>query len=174
MVGAGVGGGVLPDGVVGVSVGVVDAGLDGVLLGVVAGLVPEVGPAVPLGWAEGLVDAFLLGVASWLPDTPGFAAAPGLVAPPAGWELRAEPADELGDGSRPRVGWPVAGVVAGCWFAVGAPVNAPETSSATRPALARTPALTARAADLRRCGGFGWPASVGSDMRGGTFHSSDR
>ena len=165
MVGAGVGGGVLPDGVVGVSLGVVD----GVLLGVLAGVVR----ALLLGWAEGLVDAFLLGVAPWLPDAPGFAAPPGLVAP-ALLEARAAPADELGDGSRPRVGVLLAGVPAGCWFAVGAPVNAPETSSATRPALARTPAPTPRAAALRRCGGLGWPASVGSDMRGGTFHSSDR
>jgi hypothetical protein len=62
---------------------------------------------------------------------------------------------------------PVAGGPAGCWFAVGAPVNAPETSSATRPALATTPAPSAMAVALGRCGGFGWPASVGSDMRGG-------
>ena len=120
MVGAGVGGGVLPDGVVGVSLG---AGLDGVLLGVLDGVVPEVGLAL-VGWAEGLAEAFLLGVLLRLPDAPGFAAPPGLVAPPAGREARTDPADELGDGSRPRVGLPVVGVPAGCWFAVDAPVNA--------------------------------------------------
>ena len=79
MVGDGVG--VLPDGVVGVSLGTEP---DGVLPGVVDGLVPEVVPAdaVLLGWAEDFVDGFLLGVV--LADAPGFAAPPGLVAPPAG------------------------------------------------------------------------------------------
>jgi hypothetical protein len=141
--------GVLPAGVVGVSVGVV-AGLDGV----VDGLVPEVLPAdaVLLGWAEELVDGFLPGVV--LADAPGFAA-PGLVAPPAGWVARAVPVDELGNEIRPTVGMLFVGVPSGCWFAAGVPVNAPETSTATSPALARTPAPSATAVALRRCGGFG-------------------
>jgi hypothetical protein len=149
LVGDGVG--VLPEGVVGVSLG---AELDGVSLGVVDGLVPEVVPAdgVPLGWPEELVDGFLLGAV--LAGALGVAAPLGLVAPLAGWEVRAV-ADPLGNDIRPTVGMPVVGVSAGCWFAVGVPVNAPETSSATSPALARTPVPSAMAVALRRCGGFG-------------------
>jgi len=144
--------GVLPDGVVGVSLG---PELDGVLLGVFDGLVPEVVPvdAVLLGWAEDFVDGFLPGVV--LADAPGFAAPPGLVAPPPGWVARAVPVDELGNVIRPTVGMPVAGLPPGCWFAAGVPVNAPETSRATSPALPRTPAPSAMAVALRRCGGFG-------------------
>ena len=138
--------GVLPAGVVGVSVGVA---------GVVDGLVPEVWPAgaVLLGWAEELLDGFLPGVVP--ADAPGFAAPPGLVVPPAGWVARAVPVAELGNVIRPTVGMPVAGVPSGCWFAAGVPVKAPETSTATSPALARTPAPSATAVALRRWGGFG-------------------
>jgi hypothetical protein len=150
--GDGLAGGVLFAGLLGVSLG---AGSDGALLGVVDGAVPEVGRAVALslGWAEDFVDGFLLGVVP--ADAPGFAAPPGLVAPPAGWVARAVPVAELGNVIRPTVGMPVAGVVPGCWFAAGVPVNTLETSTATSPALPRTPAPSAMAVALRRCGGFG-------------------
>ena len=137
--------------------------------------VEPAGELVP-GCADGLVDGFFPpGVAFGL-VAPGVATVPGLLAPPPGLDVRAAP-DALCDGTRLAAGVPVVEVPAGAWIEAGAPVNAPETSSATRPALATTAAPTATAAATRRrwlpggCPGPGGP--VGSDMRGGTFHSSE-
>src|SRR6267378_366775 len=120
---------------------------------------PELG--VPLGPVVGELDGGPLGappLGVGLAVT-GVAAALGSAEPP-GPDVRAAP-DALCAGT-----WP-AGVLAvedpaGAWFAAGVPVNAPETSSATRPALATTAALTATAAPARRRGfPCGWPGCPG-------------
>ena len=90
-----------------------------------------------LGWADGLVDGFLPPVVD---RGPAVAALLGPAAPPG--------ADVLGAPDEPCAGvWPVAGAPAvavpdGDWFAAGVLLNAPETSSAPRPAAANvaTPA----------------------------------
>jgi hypothetical protein len=157
---------------------VVGAPDDGAPVGV-PGALPlgvELAGALVRGWADGLVDGFFppgvaFGlVAAWVAVVPG----------PAGPEVRAAP-DALCDGTRLAAGVLAVEGPAGAWFAAGVPVNAPETSSATRPALATTAAPTATAAPVRRrgfpcgspggCPGPGGP--VGRDMRGGTFHSSE-
>lgn len=161
---------------------VIDVGNDGVGLGaVLVGVgdgVPPVGPEeLPLGRADGLPDGFAAPLAAaGLPDVPG-AVVPlaGLAMPLAGAEGVA-PFDELGDGTLPKVGALVVGVPAGPWFAAGVPLNAPDRSSARRPALAATAAPTATAVPFRRCGGLGWNArdgSAGRDMRSGMRHSSE-
>lgn len=135
----------------------------------------ELGGALVRGWADGLVDGFFPpGVACGL--VAAWVAAP---LGPAGPEVRAAP-DALCDGTRLAEVAAVEGP-AGAWFAAGVPVNAPDTSSATRPPLATTATPTATAVPARRRGfPCGWPGGcpgpggpVGRDMRGGTFHSSE-
>jgi hypothetical protein len=103
------------------------------------------GELVP-GGADGLADGFLL--ARGL-DTAGVAGAVGPAAPPTGPDVLAAP-DAFCDGIRLRPGAPVVEDPAGSWFAAGVPLNAPETRSATRPALARTAAPAASAPARRR------------------------
>jgi hypothetical protein len=134
--------------------------------------------ALVLGRPEGLADGSLPpGVAVGLVPA-GVATVLGPAAPP-GPDVRAAP-DALCDGVRPVVEVPAVEGPAGPWFAAGEPLNAPETSSATRPALATATAPTATAAPPRRrwlsrgWPGCPWPGGpVGSDMRPGTFHSSE-
>jgi hypothetical protein len=172
-----------------------DEGL-GVPLGLVAGEVdgdplevpppgvpdpPPLGVELVPGRPEGLADGFLPpGVVFGL-AAPGVATVLGPAAPPAGPDVRAAP-DALCDGVRPVLEVPAVEGPAGTWFAVGEPLNAPETSSATRPALAA--AATPTATTRRRGFPCGWPGCpwpgcpgpggfVGSDMRGGTFQSSE-
>jgi hypothetical protein len=163
--------------VLGVPLGEVDGAVDGALLGV--GVLDALPLAVGLagelvaGWPEGLADAFLPGRVVAEPDAPGVVVPAGTVPPLAGPDARA--ADALGDGIRLVVG--VAGVegAARSWFASGVLLSAPETSSATRPALATTAAPIAKAPARRRWGRSGGPAGAtpaGGDMRSGTFHSS--
>lgn len=132
-----------------------------------------------VGRADGLFDGFFPPAVAFEFVAPGVATVLGPV-PPAGPVVRSAP-DVLRVGTWPVVGAPVVEDPAGAWFAVGAPLNAPETSSATRPALAKSAAPTATAAPVRRRGlgrgaGPGCPSRgggpVGSDMRCGTFHSS--
>jgi hypothetical protein len=138
---------------------------------------PPPGVELVLGRPEGLADGFLPGVAFGL-VAPGVATVLGPAAPPAPPDVRAAP-DALCDGVRPVLEVPAVEGPAGAWFAVGEPLNAPETSSATRPALAATAAPTATAVPRRRWFPRGWPGCpwpggpVGRDMRGGTFHSSE-
>lgn len=108
--------------------------IDGVLVGGVLdpplGVLPPVGLAGELvpGWADGLVDGFLPPVAArWL-----VAALLGRTLPLAG-------ADVPDEGTWLVAAPPVAEFRGDIWFAAGAPLNAPEASSAT------SPALTARA-----------------------------
>ncbi len=114
-----------------------------------------------LGRVEGLVACFLLAGAAGGLVAPGAGAVLGPAAPPAGPDVRAAP-DALADGTRLALGAPFAGDPAGGWFAAGEPANAPEASSATRPALAATAAPAAMTAARRRFppGWFphGWPA----------------
>jgi hypothetical protein len=182
-----VGDGEAPAGELGVPVGLdVGGALDGdPLVGPPLGepdvppLGDELAGAPVLGRAEGLLDGFFPpGVPVGLVAA-GVAAVLGPAAPPTEPDGSAAP-DALCDGTWPDAGAPVVAGPAGAWFAAGAPVNAPETSSATRPALARTAAPTATAAPARRrwfpggCPGCPGPAGpVGTDMRGGTFHSSE-
>ena len=130
-----------------------------------------------LGWADGLVDGFLPPVVARVPVAPLVAARSGRAAPP-GADVRDAPCDGLW----PVAGAPVVAVPAGDWFAAGVPLNTPETSSATRPALAAaaTPAaITPARLRWFGCGWSGWPwpggpgGTAGSDMRGGTVHSSE-
>lgn len=131
-----------------------DASLGDVPLGAVDGVPPDAGPACePLpGRPEGLADDFSPGFAAWPPDVAG-AVPPGLATPPAGMDVR----DAFADGTLPRAGLPVAGDPSGSRLAAGVPLNAPETSSATRPTLATTTAPAAKAPAFRRCGDLSWP-----------------
>jgi hypothetical protein len=161
-------------------VGLVEGAPDGVPLGVPDAPPPgvELVGAPVLGWADGLVDRLPPGVAFGLVTT-GVAAVLGAT-PPAGPVVRTVPG-AVCDEPPAVLGAPVVEDPAGAWFAVGEPANAPETSSATRPAPATATAPTATAAPARRrgfpCGGRpGCPGPggpVGRDMRGGTSHSSE-
>ena len=113
---------------------------DGVLVGGALdplGVLPPAGLAgepVP-GWADGLVDGFLPPfVARWL-LVPVVAALLGRTPPRAG----ADVLDAPDEGTWLVAAPPVAEFRGDIWFAAGAPLNAPEASSAT------SPALTARA-----------------------------
>lgn len=182
-----VGDGEAPAGELGAPAGLLGGALDGdPPLGPPVGepdvppLGDELAGALVLGRAEGLFDGFFpLGVPVGL--VAAGVAVLGPAEPPMVPDGSAAP-DALRDGTWPEAGTPVVAGPAGAWFAAGSPVNAPETSSATRPALARTAAPTATAAPARRrfpggcpgcpgCPGPGGPA--GTDMRGGTFHSSE-
>jgi hypothetical protein len=112
------------------------------------GDVPAAG-ALVAGCADGLFDGFFPCVACW-PVAAGVAAVLGPAVPPGADVLPAP--DARSDGIRPVVGAPVVEDPAGDWFAAGEPANAPETSSATRPALAAAAAPTAIAAPARRRG----------------------
>ena len=150
----------------------------GVSDGLPLGLVPA-GELV-VGWADGLFDGCLPPGVAFEPVAPGVATVLGLV-PPAGPVVPTAP-DAVCDGTWPVDGAPVVEDPTGAWFAAGAPLNAPEMSSATMPALAKRAAPTVTAVPVRRrglgCGagpGCPWTGGgpVGSDMRGGTFHSSE-
>jgi hypothetical protein len=119
--------------------GLVEAGPDGDPLGLLDRL-PPVGLAGEpvLGWADGLVDGFLPPVVARGLVAP-VVAAPGPAAPPADAGVRDAPSDGL----RAAAGAPVVAVPVGDWLAAGVPLNTPETSSATRPALAAAAAPTA-------------------------------
>jgi hypothetical protein len=184
--GEGTGNEVSPGPELGVLAGVAGAEPDGEPLGapllgappVEAGgaALAEVGLAVELllGWAEGLADGFLAVAVARLPGVPGVVPA-GLVTPPPALAPPAVP-DEAGLGTRVRAGLPVAGGLAGACFPAGALLNTPETTSATRPTVATTAAPAAMTPVFLRRGGFCWLACdgrVGSDMRAGTFHSSE-
>jgi hypothetical protein len=176
---------------VGVPLGLVADEVDGdplevLPLGAPDPLPPRVGLAGEpvLGRPVGLADGFLPpGVVFWLVAA-DVATLLGLAAPPPGPDGRAVP-DALREGV-----WLVAEMLAvegpaGVWCAVGEPLNAPETSSATRPTLATAAAPTATAATPRRRGfPCGWPGCLGSgchgsgglvgcDMRGGASHSPE-
>lgn len=150
-------GDVRPEVELGVPPGVVGGGLDGVPpgdvpLGVVDGVPPDVG--LPDELPPGLfVDDFLPGFV--LPGVPEAPAPPGAVTPLAGWVPRDEPDDEVGDGMRLSAGLLLAGDPTGSRFAAGAPLNAPETSSATRPTPATAAAPTAIVPFFRRREGPG-------------------
>src|SRR3984893_7529271 len=123
-----------------VPLGLVEAGPDGDPLDPPPGLLdplPPVGLAGEpvLGRADGLVDGFLLPVVARGLGAP-VCASPGRPAPPADAGVRDAPSDGLS----PVAGAPVVAVPAGDWLAAGGPLNTPETSSATRPALAATAA----------------------------------
>ena len=90
-----------------------------------------------LGWADGLVEGFF---AACVLVAPVVAALLGPAAPLAGADVR-DTLDEPGEGPVPVA--PLVAVPAGDWFAAGVPLNAPETSSATRPALATAATPTA-------------------------------
>jgi hypothetical protein len=126
-------------------------------VGVRDGLPPGLVPAGELvvGWADGPFDGFPPGVAFEL-VAPGVATVLGLV-PPAGPVVRTAP-DAVCDGTWPVDGAPVVEDPTGAWCAAGAPLNAPETSSATRPALAQRAAPTVTAVPVRRRG----PGGAGS------------
>ena len=129
----------------GVPLGLVAAGPDGdPPVGVPGALPLGVGLAGELvrGWADGLVDGFLppeCGPRAGRACVAAGARA-GRAAGGAGAPRRAVRRDPAGGGA------PVVEVPAGAWFAAGVPVNTPETSSATRPALATTATPTATAA----------------------------
>jgi hypothetical protein len=110
--------------------------VDGVLVG---GLdpPPPVGLAGELvrGWAEGLVDSFLPPVVARGLVVPAVAALLGRIPPLAGADLL----DGPDAGTWLVAAPPVAEFRGDVWFAAGAPLNAPEASTAT------SPALTARA-----------------------------
>jgi len=119
--------------------------------GVLDGLSPAAGlpgELVP-GWAAGLADGFLPPRVAPGLVAPCDVAVPGATAPPAGAEVRGAP-DALRAALWPGVGAPVVADPAGSWFAAGEPLNAPEASSATRPALAATAAPAASAPARRR------------------------
>jgi hypothetical protein len=150
----------------------------GVSDGLPLGLEPAGEPVV--GWADGLFDGFFPPGAAFELVAPGVATVLGPV-PPAGPVVRTAP-DVLRVGTWPVVGASVVEDPAGAWFAVGAPLNAPETSSATRPTQAKSAAPTAIAVPVRRRGlgrgagpGCPWAGGgpVGSDMRCDTLHSSE-
>lgn len=176
--------GVEVDPPVGVVVGAVCDPLDPPL-GVVdvPPLVEPAGELVP-GRADGLVDRLLLpGVADGVVARM-VAALVGPTTPLTGDDVLDGP-DEAWVGDWPVDEPPVVAVPAGDWFAVGASWNAPDMSSATMPALATRAPPTANAVTRLRWFHCGWPDSlwlggpggaggpVGSDMRDGTFHSSE-
>jgi hypothetical protein len=78
---------------------------------------------------------------------------------PPGADVRGAP-DEPCEGVWPVAGAPLVAVPAGDWLPAGAPLNAPETSSATRPPAATAAVPTAIAPARLRCGcgwsGCGW------------------
>jgi hypothetical protein len=119
------------------------------------GVLPPVGLAgeLVLGWADGLVDGFLPPVAARVPVAPAVAALLGPAAPP-GADVRDAPAEPC-DGAWPVAVAPVA-VPAGAWFAAGVSLNAPETSSATRPAAATAATPAAITPARLRWFGCGW------------------
>jgi hypothetical protein len=124
-------------------------------LGVPDPLLPvELAGEPVLGWADGLVDGFLPPVVARVPVAPAVAALLGPAAP--GADVRDAP-DEPCDGVWPVAGAPVVAVPAGDWFAAGVPLNAPETSSATSPALASTATPIATAPARLRWFPCGWP-----------------
>jgi hypothetical protein len=165
-------------------VGLVEAGPDGDPLDPVGVLDPP--PVVGLagepvlGWADGLVDGFLPPVAALVPVAPAVAALLGPAAPP-GADVRDAPVAPC-DGVWPVAVAPVVAVPAGDWFAAGVSLNAPETSSATRPAAATAATPAAITPARLRWFGCDWSGSprpggpggtAGRDMRGGTVHSSE-
>jgi hypothetical protein len=107
-----------------------------------------------LGWADGLVAGFLPAVVARVPVAPVVAALLGPAAPPAA-DVGDTP-DEPCDGVWPAAGAPVVEVPAGDWFAAGVPLNAPEISSATRPAPATAAVPTASALVRLRWFPGGW------------------